>query len=971
MRWAPTGRLLASGGDDAVVLIYEQMPGAPQSSAFAAGGKGALENWRVRRPLRGHAGDVTDVCWSPDGQRLASASVDNAIYIWSVRSERAIVRLDGHKGLVKGVAWDPVGRFLASQSDDRTLRVWRTADWKTEKVISKPFDDAVYKENSMAFFLRISWSPCGGHLLATNAYKKPGSHHAPMFSRESEFEEQIEFVGHREPVVSTRFSPRLYRVHPKKFDGLCRSVEEKNRQNEGKPGYIKQNPPKDARDPYTCLALGSKDCGATIWMAAGVRPFFDMADMFDSDVIDLSWGTDGYTLVSCSTDGRVMYVRFEPEELGEVVSQAETRTILTRQWREFGGAGDSAAPIPESAAQLTFERERQLAVEHAQKAAEEARQPQPKPKSKLPPQKQPMQLPLKQVVIDEQPMEGVQVVEETLDSEAHRSSQKPPVPPSDKRSNLPAPVVAAAAAVRENGPTPPADPRIMAAQEEVRVRGGKRRITPMAITAVPDVSHAAPKNQLSGIRRATMDSDAESVPGTESPWKRPRVNPFSKGPDLSRDATSNADSGFMANGNHAVVNGEFPRPKRGLDDIVQPRGQPVAHAANLYAPSVIGLSMMLLPDRGDGPGRCRVISKGTLPEVLESREQHGSGGGYVVMCSKGGEVQWRDYHAKSAPVTALAGVGGKFVAVGTGDGMLFLYSATSGRRLAPPIALDSAPHMLEAICVLKEDPADIIDINSEGEKWYVVLVSRSALCTVFDIKAKTLVCARSAAPLLAKPQEPQAGGKQDSSAAKARITRDISLCKVTESGEPILLLSDGHAFVYSTDFCSWLRVADDSAPNSDYVRTIPASKKVGLLRSLQPGVGLGRKALPTLSGMADLQRSAVESLAHLESLMESAIVLGSASDYRYYLTNYATRIAAAVSDDVENCTVRLRELCDNLLNSGDPSKDNTILGMSCRGLLKDTVLPVVAANRQMQRFVSEYTECMTEIERLAKQPKCQ
>lgn len=1012
VRWAPQGTLLASAGDDAVVLIYEHVPGRP--SAFGSGAP-ALENWRVRRPLRAHAGDVTDVCWSPDGQRLASASVDNAIYIWSLRTERAIVRLDGHTGLVKGVAWDPVGRYLASQSDDRSLRIWRTADWKTEKVISKPFDSAVYKENSMAFYLRISWSPCGAHLLATNAYKKPGAHHAPMFAREKAFEDQIEFVGHREPVVSTRFSPRLYRPHPKRLEELRKQMETENREN----GDGKILPKSD--DIYTCMALGSKDCGATIWKAAAQRPFFDMAQMFDSDVIDLSWGTDGYTLVSCSTDGKVMYIRFEPEELGIVVSEEETRTILTNRWRQYGGGGDSAAPIVESATQLNLEvvsaeEAKKRAAEH-QKQREEEKQreqekqlqtvlqkqrqeeeqrmggdeleerqklqrhelrtqnpPLPSPSSpeELPPtppaeqhSQQPQQAPEQpsqpqddSMEVDDADMNRVEVVEETLDSEAHHTSRKPllPTTTSDKRSALTNPVVAAAAAVRENGPTPPADPRIIAAQAEVRVKGGKRRITPMALSATPAAG-----------RPPLPDSGQNGLSTGESVWKRPRVNPFSSEVDASRDSfmPSQMNGAFPANGNHLPNDGFSSLPQRAAS-LLQTGAQPIQHASNLYTPSVIGLSMMLLPDRGEGSGRCRVIGDDTPRVVVESREQHGNGGGYVVMCSSGGEVQWRDYHVNSSPITAIAGVAKKYVAVGTGDGMLFLYSATSGRRLVPPIAIDSAPHMLEAFCLPTGDPADISDVNPDQENWFVVLVSRSALCTVFDVKAKKLVCARSAAPLLARPIEPP--GKTEGSMAKAKIIREISFCKVTERGEPILVLSDGHTFVYSRDFCSWLRVADNSSPNSDFLRTVPSTKKVGLLRSLQPGNGLTLKSLPSLSGMADLQRAAVESLSHLESLMESAIVLGSANDYRYYLTNYATRIAAAVSDEVENCVGRLRELCDSFLNSSQPSTDKVILGMSCRGLLKDTILPVVAANRQMQRFVAEYTESLREIEKLSEKP---
>lgn len=957
VRWSPNGNLLASAADDTVVLLYELDDAAP--AAF-----GQRENWRVRKPLRAHSGDVTDLAWSPDGERLASASVDNLIYIWHVRSHRTLVCLRGHKGLVKGVAWDPVGRYLASQSDDKTVRIWRTSDWKTEKVISKPFDSAVYRENSMAFYLRISWSPCGTQLMCTNACKKAGVHTAPMFSRQSAFDNDIGFMGHREPVVSTRFSPRIYRAHPAQIAAAAekekaqqkqqdqqqkqnlqpqppsqpqpQSQQQQQQQQEqqqasklnqrtksqnAQPSSTAENKSKlkqtvsgssvSERPIYTCLALGSKDCGATIWKASSNFPFFEIANLFDSDVIDLSWGTDGYTLVACSTDGSAMYFRFEPQELGEVVSETEMRSILMETWRAFGagdGTSSAAKPIAETPTQLQMERKVTGESANGPKSTKDAMQ---------------------------------------IDNVVSTANDK-----------LLAPVKAAADAIKKK-PTPPADPKFIATQEETRVRGGKRRITPRPVSSVGTAPVSISKPPLPSSSPSAFPNSTTSAPLTAAA-KRPRTNVH----EASFRGESRAPiESVQANGVYApTANGDLAAHAQ----TVPPGTKPVSHSAHLYAPSVMGLSMMLLPDKGDGPGRCRMISRTMPPVMLESKEYHGSGSGYVVKCSSGGDVHWRDYFPISSPVTALAGIAGKFVAVGTADATLFFYSASSGRRLVPPISIDSAPYILEAIAV----PHELVDGNMTDEEeppeeWYVVLVSRSALCSVFDVKKKRMVCARSAVSLIARPAEKE---DQGTPSGRAGFYREISRCRVTIHGEPILILSDGHVFVFSRDLCSWLRVADDNAPNSDYTRTLPATGPVGLLRSLQTARQFGSRPLPSLSGMGDLRRSAVESLAHLESLMESAIALGSASDYRYYLTNYASRIAAAMSDDVENCIIRLRELCDMFLNVKEPKTDFTVLGMSGRKLLKQSVLPIVSANRQMQRFVAEYSQCLEEVERSAPAP---
>jgi WD40 repeat protein len=53
-----------------------------------------------------------------------------------------VCKLDQHQGFVKGVCWDPVGEYLATQSDDRTVKIWRTKDWEQEAEVRKPFEDS-------------------------------------------------------------------------------------------------------------------------------------------------------------------------------------------------------------------------------------------------------------------------------------------------------------------------------------------------------------------------------------------------------------------------------------------------------------------------------------------------------------------------------------------------------------------------------------------------------------------------------------------------------------------------------------------------------------------------------------------------------------------------------------------------------------------------------------------------------------
>ena len=73
--------------------------------------------------LLGHSGPVNDVAWSPDGTRLATASHDHTIRVWS-SSGSVLHQLVGHTDRVHAVAWSPDGERLASGSSDGTVRLW-------------------------------------------------------------------------------------------------------------------------------------------------------------------------------------------------------------------------------------------------------------------------------------------------------------------------------------------------------------------------------------------------------------------------------------------------------------------------------------------------------------------------------------------------------------------------------------------------------------------------------------------------------------------------------------------------------------------------------------------------------------------------------------------------------------------------------------------------------------------------------
>ncbi len=104
--WSPDGKRLASASADETVQVWS-----------ASTGK-ALLTYKGQRAI------VLAVAWSPDGKRLVSASVDGIVQVWDARTGRLLLTYKGHSSDVWSVAWSPDGKRLASASADRTVQVW-------------------------------------------------------------------------------------------------------------------------------------------------------------------------------------------------------------------------------------------------------------------------------------------------------------------------------------------------------------------------------------------------------------------------------------------------------------------------------------------------------------------------------------------------------------------------------------------------------------------------------------------------------------------------------------------------------------------------------------------------------------------------------------------------------------------------------------------------------------------------------
>ena len=97
-----------------------------------------MESWSMCSlfKLTGHSSVVRSVVFSPNGEYLASGSLDKTIGVWRVSSGERIKTLTGHSREVLSVVFSPNGEYLASGSEDNTIGVWRVSSGERIKTLT-------------------------------------------------------------------------------------------------------------------------------------------------------------------------------------------------------------------------------------------------------------------------------------------------------------------------------------------------------------------------------------------------------------------------------------------------------------------------------------------------------------------------------------------------------------------------------------------------------------------------------------------------------------------------------------------------------------------------------------------------------------------------------------------------------------------------------------------------------------------
>ena len=136
----PTGTLLATGGADGLVKVWDIRGGFVTHNLRGHGGvvsamkfykpENVVCNERKSRKSSKATADSEVIGW-----RLATGADDAIVRIWDLETGKCIAALESHVSVVRGLDWSQDGRTLVSGSRDQVVCVWDAKSLKLKGTI--------------------------------------------------------------------------------------------------------------------------------------------------------------------------------------------------------------------------------------------------------------------------------------------------------------------------------------------------------------------------------------------------------------------------------------------------------------------------------------------------------------------------------------------------------------------------------------------------------------------------------------------------------------------------------------------------------------------------------------------------------------------------------------------------------------------------------------------------------------------
>ncbi|CAH1955908.1 unnamed protein product [Acanthoscelides obtectus] len=855
----------------------------PKGGRFATGGQGGsggrIVIWNIGPVLHedeelnhkipkmlcqmdNHIACVNVVRWSNSGHLLASGADDKLVMIWKLSNEgsssifgsgkvnvetwKCVHTLNAHNGDVLDVAWAPHDGWLASGSVDNTVIIWNAHKFP-EKV-------AVLK-NHTGMVKGVTWDPVGKYLASQSDDKSLRVWRTSDWAQQEVVSDCFAECSATTHVLRPAWSPDgqyLVSAHAMNGGGPTAQIIEREgwRQDKDFVGHrkavtcvrfnsniLKKSKTTNSKaTQYCCCAIGSRDRSISVWLTSLKRPLVVIKELFNDSVLDITWSSNGLYLLACSWDGTVACVTFTQDEIGTPLSMEEKNALYEKIYHK------------------SLQKSWNLNLQ------------------------------------------GTQIVEnpELLNT----------IEEMNEKSNIPSISVDE----REDVVTTPSKDRSFESpnlnqsflvpankQVETRLPSGKRRITPMLLTTVSNVSKSddAPTGLLQINADLSKTSFSKSSPTksqivvetVQQPKEKPK-------PVAESQAIAQTDVNRMSiqlPGIHinqlmcCEIPGDEPIVKfiNVLDPLKMPAGISVTKECNAMKIQITN--------------NCHKTSRGSLSKIEVFDNQNDK------------EPKWETYLGSC--IRCIAANRRKIVAC-CEDLTINCYDLKSGSRPLPPLLI--------------EDLVSSLSISQEG---HCLVLTKTGLIHMWHLEsAKNILSRVSVRSLLS--------GKGT-----------ISSCNLSSSNQPIISLSDGRAYAYSMELQTWLQLSNPLDPVSGVGGDL--RKKVSPmlpLASIQKSMPVHRNADMLPPGVL---------LSFLESQITATSVLQSTTEYKHWLLATVNHLL----EKGPEC--RLRVILDDLMRAhrskSSRPEENCLVGVSKAELLKE-VLDVIKSKLPWQRLYKEYSE---------------
>ncbi len=243
-----------------------------------------ISTWAVRQELRGHEAGVTAISFSPQGDFLASASMDGTAKVWSVATGQTTRTVQGAAAGVYHIAFHPANNSLAL-STGRSVRLLPPVGTTASTLIKE--------ENEVR---ALSWSGAGEH-IATGTEDR-----AVRVWRGSAKAKELK--GHTDVIRSTAFSPDGLKVVSGSNDGTARVWSMETGQSLLTLRHDDWVCAAQFSPDGTKIVTGGADDMAKIWDASTGQVLAELRGHFGR-VYSAAWSPDGRFVVTGSNDGSV------------------------------------------------------------------------------------------------------------------------------------------------------------------------------------------------------------------------------------------------------------------------------------------------------------------------------------------------------------------------------------------------------------------------------------------------------------------------------------------------------------------------------------------------------------------------------------------------------------------------------------------------------------------------------------------